>query len=89
MEKRIAVLLLAIVALAAETKPSACTDLYGEPLPPGAVARLGWGAFPRLVSAGTFTFSPDGKTMATVAADYTLHLIPFAARVRPKQCCNA
>lgn len=74
MNRRLAVLLLALAAGAAEKKPAARTDLYGEPLPSGAIARLGRGDFPRLAAAGTFAFSPDGKWMATAAEDDTLRL---------------
>src|SRR4051812_7190334 len=46
-------------------------DLYGDPLPAGAVARLG---SVRLRHAGLrdFTLLPDGKTAVTVGDDQTV-----------------
>src|SRR5689334_6370209 len=57
------VLLLAAVgtgtASAAEKKPR--TDLYGDPLPPGALARLG--TIRLRHRAATIAYSADGKTL--------------------------
>ena len=57
----------------AEPKPVVRTDLYGDPLPPGAIARMGslrW----RLPPGGGLTFTPDGKALAAQEDDGTIHL---------------
>lgn len=49
--------------LAQEEKPPARTDRYGDPLPEGAVARLGTVRW--RTRGGTLVFSPDGKLLAS------------------------
>src|SRR5271157_2308392 len=44
------------------------TDLYGDPLPRGAVARMGTMRFYMGTEIGSISFAPDGKTLATAAA---------------------
>jgi WD40 repeat protein len=51
-----------------ESKPK--LDLYGDPLPPGAVQRLGTVAFRHRTSMPSIAFSPDGKTIASPDDDH-------------------
>ncbi len=60
---------------AAPTAGQVRTDLYGDPLPPGAVARLGT---QRLQDCLAFALSPDGKTVALVGADASIRLCDLA-----------
>jgi WD40 repeat protein len=59
------------VQAAADTAPA--TDRLGDPLPPGAVARLGTVRLQQGFSIGCVHFSPDGKTLAT-SGGKTIHL---------------
>ena len=50
-------------------RPRAGTDLYGDPLPQGAVARLGTIAFRQQDMTQNVGFLPDGKTVLTATPD--------------------
>jgi RNA polymerase sigma factor (sigma-70 family) len=50
-----------------EPLPGPPADLHSDPLPPGAVARLGTVRFRQEEWVGPFATAPDGKTLAAVA----------------------
>ena len=47
----------------------AVSDLHGDPLPPGTVARLGTVRWRGDISCNSLAFTPDGKTLSAWSAD--------------------
>src|SRR5262245_29991249 len=68
-------------------------DAYGEPLPPGALARLGTNRLRNGGQVSDIAFAPDGKILATCGADGTASLWDVATgkvlRVLPAHPGNA
>jgi len=64
------VLLLAVVAFAGWTPLSAAElDAQGDPLPPGAVGRLGTVRFRAAAEVKALLFAPDGRTLVSGSTD--------------------
>ncbi len=64
--RRLSLVVLALaLGPAARGEPPARTDLYGDPLPPGAVVRLGTVRWRSARFVDQMAFAPDGKHLAT------------------------
>jgi WD40 repeat protein len=62
-------LCLALLPLPAAAQDKARLDLQGDPLPAGALARMGSNRLRHLTEVQCVAFSPDGKTVATAGQE--------------------
>ncbi|HWY86881.1 MAG TPA: hypothetical protein VNX28_09160 [Gemmataceae bacterium] len=67
---------LLVPALVAGQAPSN-KDQYGDPLPPGAFARLGTVRWRHEAAIGFAAFLPDGKSVLSVSIDQAIHVWEF------------
>jgi YD repeat-containing protein len=54
------------------------TDLYGDPLPPGALARIGSARFRHPDAVVSVVYAPDGKSVATCGRDGSVRIWDLA-----------
>jgi WD40 repeat protein len=64
-----ALLFVACSVPAADEKPTTRTDAYSDPLPPGALARLGTARFRHDGLVRTVTFTPDSESIVSTSGD--------------------
>src|SRR5262249_54299316 len=60
-------------------QPVALTDRYGDPLPPGAMMRLGSTRLRQPEPVTSLSFAPDGKTLGVGCVDHTTRLWDVAS----------
>jgi WD40 repeat protein len=61
------------------------TDLCGDPLPPGAIARMGTVRLRHENYVTSVAFSPDGKTLASGNANTTILIWDVAALLKDRK----
>jgi WD40 repeat protein len=66
---RVAIVLLLVLPVPALAGPPARVDLHGDPLPEGALARMGWVRLRHRAEVLCLAFAPDGKALATSGHD--------------------
>ena len=75
MPRQLALLMLATLALpAGAAPPPERADLLGDPLPDGALARVGTVRFRHAATIITVAYAPDGKSVATGGRDGTVRV---------------
>ncbi len=71
-----------------EPAPPAHVDRYGDPLPPGAIARLGTVRLRHTKPVGPITFAPDGKVLASGGRSIRIWDVTTGKQVRHLKCCS-
>jgi WD40 repeat protein len=64
----------ALAADKGETTPAPRRDHFGDPLPPGALARMGTVRFRHGGTISSFALSPDDRILVTASSDHTVRL---------------
>src|SRR2546423_1708699 len=74
-----ALLILALgMAVYGDEKSTQRTDQHGDPLPSGAVARIGTTRFWHGSDGSEILFAPDGKELISICSDGLIHVTDFA-----------
>jgi WD40 repeat protein len=87
--------ILVLLAAASAAAEPARVDSHGDPLPPGAVLRLGTVRLRHALGVRCVTYSPDGRLLASAGGDgrvclwdaATGKLVRDVARLRPGEAC--